>query len=55
MTTYFHEASCDEAFAEIDRRLAGIPDRHGNNAFAIYIGNAFAHNFGTMLYGRHLL
>jgi anaerobic selenocysteine-containing dehydrogenase len=45
------EATWDEAFAEIDRRLAPIlaEDR---NAVAVYAGNPSAHNLATMLYGR---
>jgi anaerobic selenocysteine-containing dehydrogenase len=45
------EASWDEAFAEIDRRLAPIlaADR---NAVAIYAGNPSAHNLAALLYGR---
>jgi anaerobic selenocysteine-containing dehydrogenase len=45
------EATWDEAFEEIDRRLQPIlaDDR---NAVAIYVGNPAAHNLATMLYGR---
>jgi anaerobic selenocysteine-containing dehydrogenase len=47
------EASWDEAFAEIDRRLQPIlaADR---NAVAVYAGNPSAHNLATLLYGRVL-
>jgi anaerobic selenocysteine-containing dehydrogenase len=47
----FVEATWDEAFAEIDRRLQPIlaDDR---NAVAVYAGNPSAHNLAAMLYGR---
>ncbi|HEX6651530.1 MAG TPA: molybdopterin-dependent oxidoreductase, partial [Thermoleophilaceae bacterium] len=37
------EASWDEAFEEIDRRLAPILSEHGRNAVAVYLGNPNAH------------
>jgi anaerobic selenocysteine-containing dehydrogenase len=45
------EASWDEAFEEIDRRLAPILDAHGRDAVAVYIGNPNAHNLSALLYG----
>lgn len=48
------EATWDEAFAEIDRRLTAIRAEHGNDAVGIYLGNPGAHNLGTLLYGRVL-
>ncbi|MGZ4173152.1 MAG: molybdopterin-dependent oxidoreductase [Solirubrobacteraceae bacterium] len=50
----FREASWDEAFAEIDRRLQPIlaEDR---NAVALYLGNPNAHNLSSMLYGKVLI
>src|SRR4051795_7622541 len=50
----FHEASWNEAFAEIDRRLPAIRAAHGDNAVAGYVGNPGAHNLGSLLYGRVL-
>jgi anaerobic selenocysteine-containing dehydrogenase len=50
----FVEATWDEAFAEIDRRLPPIRAEHGDNAIAAYIGNPGAHNLGSLLYGRVL-
>jgi anaerobic selenocysteine-containing dehydrogenase len=50
----FHEASWDEAFAEIDRRLPAIRAEHGDNAVGVYVGNPGAHNLGSLLYGRVL-
>jgi anaerobic selenocysteine-containing dehydrogenase len=45
------EATWDEAFEEIDRRLQPIlaEDRNG---VAVYAGNPSAHNLAAMLYGR---
>jgi anaerobic selenocysteine-containing dehydrogenase len=45
------EASWDEAFEEIDRRLSPILAEHGRNAVAAYIGNPNAHNLSALLYG----
>jgi anaerobic selenocysteine-containing dehydrogenase len=45
------EASWDEAFEEIDRRLRPIIERRGPNAVAVYIGNPSAHNLSALLYG----
>src|SRR3954452_11613542 len=45
------EASWDEAFEEIDRRLAPILAEHGRNAVAAYIGNPNAHNLSSLAYG----
>jgi anaerobic selenocysteine-containing dehydrogenase len=44
------EATWDEAFAEIERRLAPIVAEQGRNAVAAYIGNPNAHNLSGMLY-----
>src|ERR671930_2283772 len=45
------EASWEEAFEEIDRRLPPILEQHGRNAAAVYLGNPNAHNLSAMLYG----
>src|ERR687895_372189 len=45
------EATLDEAFEEIDRRLSPILAQHGRNAVAVYIGNPNAHNLSALLYG----
>ena len=45
------EATWDEAFEEIDRRLSPILAEHGRNAVAAYIGNPNAHNLSALLYG----
>ena len=45
------EATWDEAFEEIDRRLTPLLAEHGRNAVAVYIGNPNAHNLSSLLYG----
>src|SRR5918999_682953 len=45
------EATLDEAFEEIARRLSPILAEHGRNAVAVYIGNPNAHNLSALLYG----
>ncbi len=47
----FEEASFDEAFKEIDRRLSPILADHGRDAVAVYVGNPNAHNLGALVYG----
>ncbi|HET7793038.1 MAG TPA: molybdopterin-dependent oxidoreductase [Rhizobacter sp.] len=51
----FVEATWDEAFAEIERRLLPLRAAHGNDAVAVSVGNPAGHKFGFMLYlGRML-
>ena len=45
------EVSWDEAFEEIDRRLAPILAEHGRNSVAVYVGNPNAHNLAALVYG----
>ncbi|MGH3880342.1 MAG: molybdopterin-dependent oxidoreductase, partial [Actinophytocola sp.] len=45
------EATWEEAFAEIDRRLPPLLAEHGRDAVAIYAGNPSVHNISTALYG----
>jgi anaerobic selenocysteine-containing dehydrogenase len=45
------EASWDEAFEEIDRRLAPLLAEHGRNSVAVYLGNPNAHNLSALVYG----
>src|SRR5215211_3475289 len=45
------EASWDEAFREIDRRLSPLLAEHGRDAVAVYIGNPNAHNLSSLVYG----
>ena len=49
------EATWDEAFAEIDRRLPPLVAEHGPNSVAAYLGNPAAHGLGPLMYGRVLL
>ncbi|MCJ0764241.1 molybdopterin oxidoreductase family protein [Variovorax terrae] len=50
----FVEASWDEAFAEIERRLPPILAAHGRDAAAISVGNPSAHKIGLLLYFSRL-
>ena len=45
------EATWDEAFEEIARRLPPLIAEHGKNAVAVYVGNPNAHNLSALLYG----
>ncbi|MEA2482277.1 MAG: hypothetical protein QOC55_224 [Thermoleophilaceae bacterium] len=49
------EATWDEAFAEIERRLGPLLEQHGRNAVGVYLGNPSVHNLSFSLYGRVLL
>jgi len=49
------EATWDEAFAEIERRLAPIVETHGRQALGAALGNPNVHNLGGMLYMRPVL
>jgi anaerobic selenocysteine-containing dehydrogenase len=49
------EASWDEAFEEIDRRLAPLLAEHGRDAVAVYLGNPIVHNLSGVLYGPAFL
>src|SRR5919202_5539739 len=49
------ESSWEEAFAEVERRLPPLLERHGRDAAAVYLGNPSAHNLATLLYGRVLV
>jgi anaerobic selenocysteine-containing dehydrogenase len=49
------EATWDEAFEEIDRRLAPILSEHGRNAVAVYLGNPNAHNLSVLVHGSALM
>jgi anaerobic selenocysteine-containing dehydrogenase len=48
----FTEATWDEAFEEIERRLRAVVDAHGRDAVAIYLGNPNAHTLAGQLYAR---
>jgi anaerobic selenocysteine-containing dehydrogenase len=47
-------SSWDDAFAEIDRRLTPILEKHGRDSVGIYLGNPNAHNMDALVYGRVL-
>jgi len=46
----FEEASWDEAYAEIARRLPPLIAQHGHNATAVVVGNPSAHKIGLLTY-----
>lgn len=50
----WHDATWDEAFAEIEARLLPIMERDGRDAVAVYMGNPSAHNLANMVYNRVL-
>jgi anaerobic selenocysteine-containing dehydrogenase len=50
----FVEASWDEAFAEIERRLLPIVQAHGRDSVALTVGNPSAHKMGLILYFARL-
>src|SRR4051812_20543476 len=49
------EATWDEAFEEIDRRLSPILAEQGRNAVAVYLGNPNAHNLSALIHGPALM
>jgi anaerobic selenocysteine-containing dehydrogenase len=49
------EATWDEAFEEIDRRLSPILAEHGKNAVGVYLGNPNAHNLSAITHGPAFL
>jgi anaerobic selenocysteine-containing dehydrogenase len=49
------EATWDEAFAEIDRRLTAIIAEHGPNSVGVYIGNPNVHALAPPFWIRPLL
>ena len=44
------EATWDQAFAEIERRLVPLMHAHGRDAVAVAVGNPSAHKMGLLLY-----
>ncbi|HET9619861.1 MAG TPA: molybdopterin-dependent oxidoreductase [Kofleriaceae bacterium] len=48
------EATWDEAFAEIERRLVPILETHGRDAVGTVFGNPAAHKIGLLLYTARL-
>lgn len=51
----FVEATWDEAFAEIERRLLPLREAHGKDSVALTLGNPSAHKMGLLLYMPRLL
>ena len=45
----WEEVSWETAFAEIERRIRDLRDRHGRDSIALYAGNPTVHNLGAML------
>ena len=50
----WHDATWDEAFAEIEARLLPILERDGRDAVGVYMGNPGAHNLANLVYNRVL-
>ncbi len=48
------EATWEEAYAEVARRLAAIQQQHGHDAVALYLGNPNVHTLAGQLYIRPL-
>lgn len=46
--TTWEEISWDAAFDEIAARIVDIRRRHGDDAFAVYMGNPSVHNYGIL-------
>ncbi|MBU6282482.1 molybdopterin-dependent oxidoreductase [bacterium] len=51
----FREVGWDEAFAEVERRLVPILERHGRQSAGVYLGNPSAHHVSLGLYSRALV
>src|SRR5947208_4859371 len=49
------EATWEEAYAEVERRLPPLLEESGRDAVAVYVGNPNAHNLAALLYGRVLI
>jgi anaerobic selenocysteine-containing dehydrogenase len=45
----WHEATWDEAFAVIERRLPPLLEQHGRDALAVYLGNPSVHDHSVSL------
>lgn len=50
----FEEATWDEAFAEIERRLPPIIAKHGVDSVALTLGNPIVHKLALLLYAPRL-
>jgi anaerobic selenocysteine-containing dehydrogenase len=49
------EATWEEAWEVVADGLAGVIERHGRDALAIYVGNPTAHSLSGMMFSRALL
>ena len=49
------EVDWPEAWAEVERGLLGVIERHGRQSVGVYLGNPGAHNLSAMTYNRTLL
>lgn len=49
------EVDWAEAWAEVERGLSGVIERHGRQAFGVYLGNPNAHNLSSITHGRALM
>ena len=46
--TSWEEISWDAAFDEVAARIVDVRHRHGDDAFAVYMGNPSVHNYGIL-------
>lgn len=46
----FEPIGWDEAFDEVDRRLAAVSKRHGRDSVALYVGNPLIHSLALPMY-----
>jgi anaerobic selenocysteine-containing dehydrogenase len=51
----WHEVSWADAWAEVERGLTGVIERHGRDAVALYLGNPNVHNLAGLVYNRVLI
>jgi len=49
------EVDWPEAWAEVERGLGGVIERHGRESVAVYLGNPSAHSLSAMMFNRALL
>ncbi len=49
------EVEWSDAWAEVERGLLGVIERHGRQAVGVYIGNPNAHNLAGMTFGRSVM
>jgi anaerobic selenocysteine-containing dehydrogenase len=51
----FEEVSYDEAFAEIEKRLPPLLERHGADSLGFALGNPVSHHYGLSIYAQRLI